>query len=175
MSATDVTLQLGRHDLLERVEPLWLALFDAHEQVGHAGLPLIPREASWPLRQRHYEHLLEDPRTFVLIASDDIGDVGYAVGRVHDGADDTWPTSDPQGEIESLCVVERARGAGIGTRLLDAAESRLASLGGTSVRIVVMAGNTAAYDFYANRDMTPIATTLMRLTPRAARPSVAPG
>jgi ribosomal protein S18 acetylase RimI-like enzyme len=156
----------GRHELLDRVEPLWLALFDAHEAIGHAGLPLIPRERSWPLRRTHYEHLLDDPRTFILIAVDGEGDAGYAVGRVHDGADDTWPTSDPQGEVESLCVVPRARGRGLGTALLDAAEERLARLGATSVRIVVMEGNDAARAFYAARGMSPIATMLMRLEPR---------
>jgi ribosomal protein S18 acetylase RimI-like enzyme len=156
----------GRHELLDRVEPLWLALFDAHEAIGHAGLPLIPRERSWPLRRAHYEHLLVDPRTFILIASDDGGDAGYVLGRVHDGADDTWPTSDPQGEVESLCVVPRARGRGLGTALLDAAEDRLARLGATSVRIVVMEGNDAARAFYVARGMAPIATTLMRLEQR---------
>jgi ribosomal protein S18 acetylase RimI-like enzyme len=157
----------GRHELMDRVEPLWLALFDAHEAIGHAGLPLIPRERSWPLRRAHYEHLLADPRTFILIAADVDGDLGYALGRVHDGADDTWPTSDPQGEVESLCVIPRARGRGLGTALLNATEARLAALGATTIRIVVMEGNHAAAAFYRSRGMTPIASILMRLEPRA--------
>jgi ribosomal protein S18 acetylase RimI-like enzyme len=163
-----VHITFGRDELLDRAEPLWLALFDAHRDIGHAGLPLIERSQSWPRRRLHYEALLQDSRTFVAIAHDAEGDVGYALAYVHDGADDTWPTSDPQGEVESLCVVERARGLGIGSRLLDAAEERLAELGATSVRIQVMEGNEAARAFYERRGMVPVTTTLMRLDRRSS-------
>ncbi len=161
-------------ECLAQLEPLWLSLFDWHEEIGAAGLPVIERSASWPLRRALYADFFAHPDTFVVLATlagagAGAGAgvvVGYCLAHLQDGADDTWPTSDRIGHIESLAVLPSERGAGIGTALLDAAEQRLAELGATTVAIEVMVGNDSAQQFYQSRAMLPVTVRLMRLGAR---------
>jgi ribosomal protein S18 acetylase RimI-like enzyme len=154
-------------EALDEVEPLWLSLFDWHLQIGAAGLPVIDRDHSWPLRRALYEELLERPDSFLLLARRDGRAVGYALAHLHDGADDTWPTSERMGHVESLAVLPEERGRGLGTELLDRAEERLEELGATTVAIEVMVGNEDAQRLYESRGMTPVTVRLLRLGPRA--------
>jgi ribosomal protein S18 acetylase RimI-like enzyme len=158
-----LTLAMGGAELVDELEPLWLSLFDWHTTIGAAKLPLIPRELSWPRRRALYLRLLEHDDAFVVVARRNGAAVGYAVAHLHDGPDDTWPTSDRIGEVESLAVVESERGNGLGTVLLDATEDRLTELGATSVAIAVMVGNGAAQRFYERRGMLPTTVRMMRL------------
>lgn len=163
----DVSLHQGRHDLLDEVEPLWLSLFRHHREVGPG--PFIPEDESWPHRRRFYEEVLEHPDAFVLVARRDGRAVGYAVVAVHRGPDDTWPTGDPFAEVETLAVLPSERGRGLGTRLLDAVDDRLAALGITTVFIAVMTGNDDALRFYERRGLYPVITKLMRVGPPGGR------
>lgn len=160
---TDIEIREGGPELLDFLEPLWLTLFDHHIEGGAAGLPSIPRSKSWPLRRAHYERLLATPGAFVLLAIRKGRAVGYALVHVHEGADDTWPTGDRIGDIESLALVPEERGRGLGTHLLDLAEKRLAQHGIETVQLSVMAGNDRALEFYERRGMVPILVTVMRL------------
>lgn len=161
--ADEVTLTVHGAEVIDELEPLWLALFDWHAHTGSANLPVIDRSTSWPLRRAVYEELFERPDTFVVLARRGTEPVGYALGHLHDGPDDTWPTSDRLGHIESLAVLPDERGNGLGTALLDTAEARLAELGATTVAIEVMVGNEGAQRFYEARGMTPVTVRLMRL------------
>lgn len=98
------------------VETLWEALFDHHVSIGAAGLPTIPREASWPRRRKHYETVFADTsNTGLWIASLNGDAVAYAVayedalagGRVM--------------VLETLSVMSAARGHGLGTLIAAAA------------------------------------------------------
>ncbi len=56
-------------ECLAQLEPLWLSLFDWHEEIGAAGLPVIERSASWPLRRALYADFFAHPDTFVVLAT----------------------------------------------------------------------------------------------------------
>lgn len=157
----DVSLQRGRHELVDELEPLWLSLFRHHREVGPG--PFIPEDQSWPRRRRVYEEVLEHPDSFVVVARRATRPVGYAVVAVHEGADDTWPTGDRFAEVETLAVLPDERGQGLGTRLLDAVDEQLGELGITALFIAVMAGNDDALRFYERRGLYPVITKLMRV------------
>ena len=159
--ADDVSLETGRHELVGELEPLWLSLFQHHRAVGPG--PFITEEKSWPIRRRFYEGVLDHPQAFVVLARRGRRPVGYAVVAMHAGPDDTWPTGDTMAEVESLAVLPAERGVGLGTRLLDAVDERLAELGVTCLFIGVMTGNDDALRFYERRGLTPVLTKLMRV------------
>lgn len=161
--ALGVELRFGSVELVDLVESLWLSLYDHHRSVGSAGLPVIDRDLSWPRRKALYESLLTKPDAFLLLATRDHLPVGYVVAHVHEGADDTWPTGERIGEIESLALLPGERGAGLGGLLMDAAEERLAEVGARDVLLHVMVGNDDARRFYERRGMTATMTTMLRL------------
>jgi ribosomal protein S18 acetylase RimI-like enzyme len=153
-------------EVIDELEPLWLSLFDWHASIGHAALPLIERTQSWPRRKALYHEVLATPDAFVVVARRAGRAVGYALAYFHHGPDDTWPTSDRIGEVESLALLPDERGAGLGTELLDVAEAELAARGATTVAIAVMVGNEAAQRFYESRGMVPTTIRMLRLGPR---------
>jgi ribosomal protein S18 acetylase RimI-like enzyme len=158
-----IELGFGRQEVLDRLEPLWLALLDHHIEVGAAGLPVISHEDSWPRRRHLYARLLQQPETVIVTARRPAGLVGYCVAHVRHGADDTWPTGDAIGEIETLAVLAAERGQGIGTLLLDAAEAHLAAHGARDVMLEVLVGNASALEFYEKRGMAPVTISMLRL------------
>lgn len=163
-AAIGVELAFGGLDLLDELEPLWLALFDHHATVRTQDVPIIERALSWPRRRALYERLLPGPDAFVLLARRDGRPVGYVLAHVHDdGPDDTWPTGARVGEIESLAVLPDERGAGLGTLLLDVAEQRLEAAGVRDLRLVVLTGNDAALRFYRRRGMSPVLVGMIKL------------
>jgi ribosomal protein S18 acetylase RimI-like enzyme len=167
---TDIEITEGGLELLDFLEPLWLALFDHHVNGGAAGLPSIPRSKSWPLRKAHYERLLATPGAFVLLTRRKDRAVGYVLVHIHEGADDTWPTGNRIGDIESVALLPEERSRGLGTHLLDLAEEHLAQQGIDTVQLSVMTGNDRAVEFYKRRGMVPILVTFMRL-PRSVNVS----
>jgi ribosomal protein S18 acetylase RimI-like enzyme len=166
-----VTLHHGKQELVGELEPLWLSLFDHHLTTGAAGLPVIPRSESWPRRRALYEQLLRGQDAFVVVARRGPAAVGYALGHVHLGPDDTWATGDRIGEVESLALLPGERGRGIGTLLLDCAEAILEDHGARDVVIGVLAGNDGARRFYERRGMSPAIIKMMRIGPKPAGPA----
>ena len=162
-AAAGVELQFRRNEALDELEPLWLSLLDHHVEIGAAGLPVISRDLSWPRRRRFYAELLEQPEAVIVTAGRADALVGYSVAHVRHGADDTWPTGDLIGEIDSLAVLASERGRGIGSLLLDAAEAHLAAHGAYDVLLDVVVGNASAIAFYERRGMAPITVSMLRL------------
>jgi len=80
----------------------------------------------------------------VVVARRGPAAVGYALAHVHPGPDDTWATGDRIGEVESLALLPGERGRGVGTLLLDCAETILENYGARDVVIGVLAGNDSA-------------------------------
>ncbi len=161
----DVTFTLRGSDCIDLLEPLWLHLFDHHRSVGNAGIREIERERSWPRRRRLYEALFAEPDTFVVLAEHSGRAVGYALCHIRQGADDTWDTGDRIGEIETLVLSPDARGDGVGTALMDAAEVELGRRGAATTVTAVLEGNDRAMDFYLRRGMKPTVTYLMKIRP----------
>ena len=161
-----VTLHLGRNELVDELEPLWLSLFDHHLEVGAGSLPVIDRSESWPRRRTLYEELLLRPETFIVVARRESIAVGYVLSHLHNGPDDTWPTGDKIAEVESIAVHPSERAHGLGTLLLDCAEQILEGLGVSDVMIGVLVGNDGALKFYEKRGMFPVMLKLLRIGPK---------
>ena len=162
------TFSIRGSDCLDAIEPLWLALFDHHHQVGDAGLPIVDRSQTWARRRRIYDELFESPETFVVFAERDAAPVGYAMCHVQDHPDDSWDTSDKVGIIETLSLLPTERGNGTGTALMDFAEAELQRRGALTTMTAVMEGNDRVKEFYQRRGMTPTVTYLMRMGPHEA-------
>ena len=134
---------------LATVEPLWRSLID-HLRELDSVVELVPHEQSWPRRLAIYEELLADGESFALGARRDDRLVGYAVVHVAP-PDAVWSTGARYAELTSLCVAVEERGGGLGTALLDAAESRLTAQGIDQYVIGVDTVNKGAQRFYEKR------------------------
>jgi ribosomal protein S18 acetylase RimI-like enzyme len=86
--------------------------------------------------------------------------VGYALVTLGEGSCG-WETGRRVADVETLSVLPDARGRGIGTRLMDAVEEQLAGLGVRELRLLVIAPNADALDFYEARGMTTVSHVLM--------------
>jgi ribosomal protein S18 acetylase RimI-like enzyme len=145
-------LPAGR-DRVDELRPLWLQLHHHHERVSRVQ-PFVDDTTSWRMRRRGYEETF-DGGGFALIAEDDGRLVGYAMVRIHEGPDDSWALGDRHGEVWTLVVDEAARGAGVGSALLDAVDEELAARGITGLVIGVMEGNDDARRLYERRGLVP--------------------
>lgn len=160
MQTTEPTIRRGGAELIPYVRELWNLLFDHHVETGAAGLEVVPRDQSWPLREAHYAALIAaQPRASIWLAShgDDI--LGYALSVV----------SDFEGQsavvLETLSVDPATRGMGVGSLLMDAVD-REAAAEDIEVGIVdVMAGNPRARALYLRRGYSAWSETWMRSEP----------
>jgi ribosomal protein S18 acetylase RimI-like enzyme len=162
-----VELRRGGAADLDALEPLWLELHHRHaELMPHLG-PYLDDARSWEARRALYDELLAKDGTILLLARDGGTLVGYGLAHVVPAAgswaDDTWVTGERLGEIETLVVLPSHRGAGVGTRLLDALESELEAAGVDDLFIGVVAGNTAAQRLYERRGYAPTWGYMTRL------------
>jgi GNAT superfamily N-acetyltransferase len=146
---------------IDELEPLWLALHRHHRDVAAA--PVVADDAaSWERRRRWYLEMLAGGDDAVLIAEKDGMPVGYAFLHVHEGPDDTWPVEGRWAEVVSLSVLPSARGAGVGTALLDAVDAELERRGVRDLQVSVMAGNADAIRLYERRGLRPAELVLFR-------------
>jgi RimJ/RimL family protein N-acetyltransferase len=135
---------------LATLEPVWNALQAHHAEISPDLGPETPARAAadaWRIRRSKYEHWLEDPDTFFVIAEAGGNPVGYAcvtLGMPYAG----WVTGDRLAELETLSVLADQRGRGIGASLLEAAWQRLAELGVEEMAITTTATNVDAQRFY---------------------------
>jgi ribosomal protein S18 acetylase RimI-like enzyme len=157
----DVTLSQITADEVERLRELWLALHHQHRAVSP--VPLVEDdEASWAARRKLYREWLAAGSAFGLLAERDGVAIGYALCCLMDGPDDTFPVGARYGDLYSLCVAEEARGAGIGTRLLDEVDLELERRGVHDLRISVLAGNERAQRLYERRGLRLAELVLFR-------------
>ena len=163
MQTTEPTVRRGGAELIPYVRELWNLLFDHHVEAGAAGLEVIPRDQSWPLREAHYAALIAaQPRASIWLAShgDDI--LGYALSFVCDFEGQSAVV------LETLSVDPATRGMGVGSLLMDAVD-REAAAEDIEVGIVdVMAGNPRARALYLRRGYSACSETWMRSEPTAA-------
>ena len=144
----DIAITRAGAEALERLAPLWLLLHRHHQAIGGAALgPYVDDETSWRARRELYERFLADGG-FALLAERDGELLGYAMVAVAPTAEtllaDTWRAGPRTAEIESLSVAPEARGAGIGTALLDRIDAELAAIGVDDVLIGALLPNTDA-------------------------------
>jgi ribosomal protein S18 acetylase RimI-like enzyme len=135
---------------LAALEPVWNALQAHHSEIQPDLGSATPKRSladAWRIRNSKYERWLGDPGTFFVVAEIDGEPVGYAfvtIGPPYAG----WATGDRLAELETLSVLAKCRGQGVGAALLDAAWQRLAELGVEDMGITTTSTNLDAQRFY---------------------------
>ena len=152
---------LGRAELIDELEPLWLTLH-AHHQSVLPGFDYQPPATSWRVRRGEYMQWLAHPDAFVLVAYVGPRPVGYALVEIVEGPEDTWVSGDLIAELQSLSVAPDWRGRGLGTELLDRVDAELEKRGVGSLMLLVLEGNDGARRLYERRGLRPVMTTLAR-------------
>lgn len=167
MNPNETTIVPIGPDRLDDLRPLWLALHHHHRAIGSA--PLEPDDASsWAARREIYRDLVAGGSGFLLGAAEGDRLWGYVAVRLTPGPDDTFPIGDLAAEIYSLVVDPDARGHGLGSRLLDAVDARLADLGVAATSVAAMVENTDAIRFYQRRGFAPRELVFWRFLDRGA-------
>jgi GNAT superfamily N-acetyltransferase len=135
---------------LDAVEPLWNALHSHHAtispEIGSAAPSRTVTEA-WRIRRHKYEHWLEDPGTFFVVAEAGGTPIGYAFVTVGPGYA-SWQTGERLAELETLSVLPEHRGTGVGSSLLEAVWDRLAEFGVEDMAITTVTTNLDSHRFY---------------------------
>jgi ribosomal protein S18 acetylase RimI-like enzyme len=167
----DVAISRAGAEAIDRLGPLWLQLHHHHQAVGGERLgPYVDDETSWAACRAHYEEQL-GAGGFALLAERDGELIGYALVAVMPAAgtllDDTWRTGETIAEIETIFVDPAARGAGIGSALLDRVDAELAAAGIADVVIGAVATNDGAIRLYERRGFRPAWLYMTRLADRA--------
>ncbi|GAA2697236.1 GNAT family N-acetyltransferase [Nonomuraea recticatena] len=160
MSVT-VTIRKGGPELIDRLEPLWLALH-AHHQSLNSDLKYFPDDRSWELRRSCYREWIRAEGSFVLIAERAAEPIGYAFVHIKPGPDDTWVTGARIAELETLSIAPAERGRGFGTLLLDAVDAELDKMGIGDLLIGTLIDNEGARRLYERRGLRPIMVYLAR-------------
>jgi ribosomal protein S18 acetylase RimI-like enzyme len=156
--STELAIERGGLGDVGALRELWLTLHRHHAEVAPESGEFADDETSWRVRSGSYREWLSDPRSFVLLARDGEQLVGYCLVRVFEsGPDlrDAWIVPDVIAEIETVVVSAAARGAGLGSRLLDEADTELERQGITEVQIGLIPGNDAAQRLYERRGFKP--------------------
>lgn len=132
--------------------------------------PYVSDDETWRVRRTLYEELLAKKDTLLLIALVDDAAVGYGLAHVlpvdETWIPDTWATGSRIGEIESLSVLPRYRGSGLGSELLSRLEEHLAERGVDDLILGALAGNRDAIRLYERRGYRPTWLYLTRFQGR---------
>jgi ribosomal protein S18 acetylase RimI-like enzyme len=155
---------------LHLVEPLWIAVHHRHIETMPELAPFVGDDTSWAFRKELYEELLAKPDTLLLLAFDGDAAIGYGLAHVMAVEDswvpDTWQTDSRIGEVESLSVLPRYRGSGLGSVLLDRLEAHLRTCGVRDLILGVVPGNQDAIRLYERRGYRPTFLYLSRFEGR---------
>jgi GNAT superfamily N-acetyltransferase len=151
----DITLRKGGMELIDRLEPLWLALHEHHRSV-QPGFAYFSDERSWEVRRSCYRRWISEEGSFILLAERHSRAVGYAFVEIQSGPDDTWVTGSRVAELQTLSVAPGERGNGVGTRLLDEVDDELDRLGIGDLLIGTLAANSGAQRLYERRGLRPV-------------------
>lgn len=153
MAPDDITIRSLDPSEVDLLAPLWRALLDHVAGLPGALVPIRPFDQSWPLERAEVLEALSGD-AFILVASRGAEAVGYAWVNI-EGPDPVWYTGETRAELVHLSVVDGARGAGIGTALMDAVDAELARRGVEDVEIGVDTANHEAVRFYERRGYRP--------------------
>lgn len=161
-------------DAAETLADLWVELARGQRDHGSHVLPAANRTA---IREALVRHVVTDG--LLVARKDGAQNEGQAVkgsgGGAGAGAEagtgtgnrailgfvmfspesNTYEQDVTRGVIHNLYVRESQRGEGVGTALVEAAETTLADRGFEAVTLEVMAGNDAARRFYRDRGFAP--------------------
>ena len=156
VGSIDVHTVRGTDEDLALIAPLWRAMVEHHRQVAGDELPVRDADDAWTMRRREYRAWLDDGSGALLVAGADgaARPDGYAFCRlVRSGP--TFDFGQARGEVESLVVAPHARGAGVGTALLEGSRHHLRDRGCTHWTVSVMAANDGAVQLYQRVGFRP--------------------
>ncbi|HVD37862.1 MAG TPA: GNAT family N-acetyltransferase [Solirubrobacterales bacterium] len=149
---------------VERVAPLFKQLVDFHREVVEGAWPVRSVEEAWAHRGRQYEAWLGEGSARMLAAvpagDEAAAPVGYAVLSVK-ASMASWDVGEQTGELETLAVAEEARGAGIGTMLIEACRERLREQGVRYWAVAVVEDNADATRLYERVGFRPFYRQLL--------------
>ncbi len=166
-----VAIRRAGAEALDRLRPLWLELHHHHQHVGGAALgPYVGDDASWAARRGLYREFFAGGG-FAALAERDGELIGYAMVAIKTSAetelDDTWVSAPRVADIETMSVLPAARGAGVGTALLDFVDAELAAEGIDDVLIAAFVTNVDAIRLYERRGFRPASLYMIRLAARS--------
>ena len=146
---TGIEITPASVEKVEALAPLWKAMVDHHRQLAGPHLTVRASDEAWAMRRTDYRRWLDDGTGVLLVAT--VGDSavpeGYAFLRIVPSGP-TFDLGPRRGEVESLVVAPRARGAGVGTALLQEARRELRRRGCTHWSVSVMEANASAAALY---------------------------
>ncbi|GAA5117553.1 GNAT family N-acetyltransferase [Pseudonocardia adelaidensis] len=153
----DIEITRGRLADVDALAPLWTAMVEHHRTVVAGRVPVRPAAESWDMRRREYASWLDDGSGLLFLARREAADevIGYAVCRLL-ASGPTFDLGPVRGDVESLAVSPRARGAGVGTALLGAVRAELERRGCRHWSISVAADNAAAVRLYERVGFRPL-------------------
>ena len=168
-SLTAMKIVTGGAEDVPRLEPLWLGMLAHHracEPPASEEIPFRAPEETWSRRRARYEEWIQQPTTRLLIAEDEAGGeaIGYAMLTIR-GGESTLATGDRIGELESLAVAETARGAGVGTALIEEAFAYFRENGVAEMTLSVMVGNDEAQRLYERAGLRPYFLAMLGRVP----------
>jgi ribosomal protein S18 acetylase RimI-like enzyme len=153
-------IEIAGAKVLDELRPLYLAMVHHHGEVAPEEGPLRSDDEAWKRRRALYKEWIKEPDAFVAVARDHDGRaVGYAFATLNGGGA-TWVNPERFGYVESLALLPEARGGGVGRELLRAVWDRVAELGGTDLRLGVIAANAPARGFYERLGFAPFELTV---------------
>ncbi len=156
----DFRIRRGTVDDIDRLEPLWRALYAHHSSLD--GMPAVrPLADSWAHRRAQYENWLVQDGYTLLLAEREGEPIGYAVISINEGAA-TWDLGERTAEIETLAVLEGERGSGVGKALTDAAVEVAGEAGVDVIAVGVAHTNADALRFYEREGYEPFYVLMIR-------------
>ena len=147
-------IRTGTRAEIDQLKELWASMHAHHAALAGEVAPVRPLDESWRLRRAQYEEWLAGEDAQLILAQDGDRLVGYAVVRVGAGAA-TWDLGDRVGELESLAVLEPARGSGVGAALVAAARAFGRERGAERLIVSVVHNNEGALRFYEREGFGP--------------------
>jgi ribosomal protein S18 acetylase RimI-like enzyme len=160
---------------LDLVEPLWVAVHHQHQRAMPELRPYVSDATTWRERRSLYDQLFAERDPILLLGRYDGDLAGYALGYTMPATGtwlaDTWSTGERVGEVESLSVLPRYRGRGLGSRLLEALHEGLREQGARDFVLGALAGNADAIRLYRRHGYRPTWLYLSRLDGRDTDPS----
>lgn len=157
MSAAFQIVELGVEEV-DRVEAVWAEMVEFHRDVVAGAWPVRRAADAWERRRPQYLAWLGDGvgRMFAAVPAGDAAGAALGYGVVVTAPPGpTWAMGERAGELESLVVAASARGAGIGTALIDRCREALREAGVEFWTVGVVEVNEGATRLYERAGFRP--------------------
>jgi ribosomal protein S18 acetylase RimI-like enzyme len=158
----DIEVRPGLAADVASLEPLWEAMVEHHRAVLAEPWPVRKAQEAWELRRVQYLNWLAEGRGFLLLAQapGSAETIGYCFCELAE-VGPTFDLGERIGDVGSLAVAPKARGAGVGTALLRACRAELTRRGIAYWSIGVIEGNEKARSLYERVGFRPWLRSLL--------------